>query len=447
MFPFILAVHARKAGLVLRLIDLRGQAPEGPFDLPRPRLSDEKPIARVREILQLVRDQGDQALRMLTAELDGVEVKNFLVGDDEIDEAVTKAPAGLAAALESAADAIERFHRHEQRTPPDYVHRGVTIKHLDLPVARAGIYAPSGTATYPSSVLMSAIPAKVAGVSSVVCCTPPSPTGVVAPDILLAARIAGVDAVYRVGGAQAIGAMAYGTESIPNVDVIAGPGSKWVALAKREVSGSVGIASGFAGPSEVVVVADETAPVEWAAIDLVVQAEHGPDGFAWLFTWSEGVAERITSAVARLAERSPRRDETLASLRAGGFVTLVDGPEQAMNVVNAIAPEHLELMTADADRLLARVKNAGAIFLGPFSSAAVGDYIAGPSHVLPTFGSARFASALGVTDFLRRTHAVAVSEQGLKTVGNDVIAIAESEQLPAHAEAIRIRLGAATWSV
>lgn len=431
---------------MLRLIDLRGLAPEGPFDLPRPRLSEENLTERVREILRAVRDQGDEALRILTAELDGVEIEDFLVHDEEIDAAVAKAPAELAEALSSAADAIERFHRHERLSPPEYVHRGITVKSLDIPVARAGIYAPSGRATYPSSVLMSAIPAKVAGVSSVVCCSPPGATGEVAPDILLAARIAGVSAVYRVGGAQAIAAMAYGTESIPSVDVIAGPGSKWVALAKREVSGTVGVASSFAGPSEVVVVADESTPSEWAAIDLVVQAEHGPDGLAWLVTWSEDVVRRVDAAIARVAHRSPRSKETLASLRAGGFAALVDGPKQAMHVVNAIAPEHLELMVAEPGALIAHVRNAGAIFLGRYAPAAVGDYVAGPSHVLPTFGSARFASVLGVSDFVRRTHAITVSEEGLREVAPDVVAIAESEQLPAHAEAVRTRLGDATWS-
>ncbi len=384
--------------------------------------------------------------RSLTKELDGVDVEDFLVSEQEFEQALAETPAELVSALRSAADAIERFHRHEHRTPSDYVHDGVTITHLDLPVSRAGIYAPAGRAVYPSSVLMSAIPAKVAGVTSVVCCSPPGPTGAVASEILVAARIVGVDEVYCVGGAQAIGAMAYGTRSIPRVDVIAGPGSKWVAIAKREVSGVVGVASSFAGPSEVAVIADESTPIEWAAIDLVVQAEHGPDGFAWLITWSEHVAERVSAEVARLAEQSPRRDETMGSLRAGGFVALVNSPDQAVHVANAIAPEHLELMVDDADSLLAGVKNAGVIFIGSYSSAAVGDYVAGPSHVLPTFGSARFASALGVTDFLRRTHVIRVSEPALEILGHDVVAIAESEHLPAHAEAIRTRLGSATWS-
>jgi histidinol dehydrogenase len=293
---------------------------------------------------------------------------------------------------------------------------------------------------------MTAIPARVAGVGTIACCAPPGPDGSVATTILAAAAIAGVDEVYRVGGAQAIGALAYGTESIRKVDIVVGPGSKWVSIAEREVRGTVGVPAAFAGPSEVVVVADGTAPVEWAAIDVIVQAEHGPDGFAWLVTWSEEVAAAVSESVARLVAASPRGDETRAALESGGYAVIVDDPEHAMAVVNAIAPEHLELMVEDPGRLVALVRNAGAVFVGPYAPASFGDYLAGPSHVLPTFGTARFASVLGVEDFLRRSHVISFTEAAAHRVAPDVAAIADAERLPAHAESARLRAGKPTWS-
>lgn len=430
----------------MQVLDLRGRKASKGFEVPRPSLGDDAPVEKVREILDAVRLGGDDALKRLTIEFDRVDPGSFRVNEREIDQALAETPDELRKSLEVAARAIEQFHRQSHATSARYESEGIVIDRLEIPVARAGIYAPAGLAVYPSSVLMSAIPAKVAGVHSVACCTPPRRDGSVAKEILVACRIAGVDEVYRVGGAQAIGAMAFGTESIERVDVIAGPGSKWVALAKREVAGVVGVSSAFAGPSEVVVVADESVPPDWAALDIIVQAEHGPDGFAWLITWSEDVAEKVRESIARLVERSPRREDTLATLDMGGFVALVDGPDEAIALTNEIAPEHLELMVDDPESLLALVRNAGSVFLGAFAPASVGDYIAGPSHVIPTFGSARFASALGVEDFLRRTHAITVSERGLSLAAPHVETIAESEQLPAHAESVRLRLGRPTWS-
>jgi histidinol dehydrogenase len=235
--------------------------------------------------------------------------------------------------------------------------------------------------------------------------------------------------------------MAYGTETIGAVDVIVGPGSTFVSLAKREVAqeGLVGVPSAFAGPSEVLVLADETTPVDCAAIDLIVQAEHGPDGLAWLVTWSEDAADRITDAVGRLAEQSPRRSEIESTLDKGGYAVLVDGPERAMEVANAIAPEHLELMTADPDALVSLVRNAGAVFCGAYAPASVGDYMAGPSHVLPTYRSARFASALGVDDFTKQIHLISLDQAALAHIAPHVAAIAEAEGLPAHAASVRMR--------
>jgi histidinol dehydrogenase len=318
-------------------------------------------------------------------------------------------------------------------------HDGLTVRELVRPVDRAGCYVPGGQAPLLSTVLMTAVPARVAGVAEVVLCTPPRPDGSVAPEILAAAALAGVDEVYRVGGAQAIAALAYGTESIRPVDVIVGPGNVYVAVAKREVAGVVGVPSSFAGPSEVVVVADETTPAEYAAIDLMVQVEHGPDSVAWLIAWNPDVADRIVEVVGKLLEDAPRREVIAANLEANSYVALVDGPEQAMAVANRIAPEHLELMTADPEALLGAVRHAGAVFCGPYAPASVGDYLAGPNHVLPTYGSARFAGALRVDDFVKHIHVVTVDEAALADLAPDVAALAEAEGLPTHAQSVRLR--------
>jgi histidinol dehydrogenase len=286
---------------------------------------------------------------------------------------------------------------------------------------------------------MCAIPARVAGVEGVAVCVPPAPSGAVADEVLAAAALAGVDEVYRVGGPQAIAALAYGTETLEGVDMIVGPGSRRVSLAKLEVRGVVGMPSAFAGPSEVVVIADETVPVEYVAIDLVVQAEHGPDGLAWLITWSQSVLEDVTAAVARLVEQSPRRAEIEATLAAGGYAVLVEGPEQAMAVSNEIAPEHLELCCSEPRALLPLVRNAGAVFVGPWTPASLGDYIAGPSHTLPTFRSARYSSVLGVEDFLRRVHVVSADREALVRAAGPVAEIARAEGLVAHGLSVELR--------
>ena len=390
---------------MLQRLDLRGRGPETRGLLPRPDLAGEGPVAEVRAIVDDVRARGDAALREYTRRYDGLDTDEFRVPVSEIAHARDLLDPALLAALGEAASVIESFHRHRAATLGTFARNGISVEVLELPVERAGVYVPGGLARYPSSVLMTAIPARVAGVggSRRSACHPhraaPSPT-----EVLAAASLAGIDEVYRLGGAQAIAALAYGTETIPRVDVIVGAGSRRVSLAKREVRGAVGMPASFAGPSEVVVIADETVPVDFVAIDLVVQAEHGPDGLAWLITWSESVLSQVTDAVARLVENSARRAEIEATLAEGGYAVLVDGPEAAMAVANEIAPEHLELCCEDPKRLLPLVRNAGAVFLGPYSPASLGDYIAGPSHVLPTFGSARFSSALGVEDFLRKVH-------------------------------------------
>lgn len=429
---------------MLATLDLRGRDLHHDVErlLPRPVIAGSEPRQVVAEIIADVRERGDSVLAELTARFDGVELDEIQVPSEQLDRAVEALNPDLRAAMAEAIEAIVDFHQHQLRSPETLVRRGITINAFQRPVRRAGLYVPGGRAEYPSTVLMTAVPAKVAGVESIALCVPPTagPDPGVAPSVLAAARLAGVDEVFAVGGAQAIAAMAYGTESIRPVDVIAGPGNVYVALAKQFVSGDVGIAAAFAGPSEVVVVADDSAQPGYAAIDLIVQAEHGPDGLAWLVTWDETVAGEICDVGAKLLSDSPRATDVRATLADGGYVALVDSPADALLVVDAIAPEHLELMCHDAEAMAAQVHNAGAIFCGPYSPASIGDYIAGPSHVLPTYGSARFASALTVGDFLKDHHVVTASADGLTTVGPHVIALADQEGLAAHAESVRLRL-------
>ncbi len=425
----------------LRRLDLRHVAGDLTPHLPRPAVGGEGPVTAVRDILTQVRQGGDAAVRTLTRRFDGVELDALAVPPADVHGALRRIPAPLRDALESAAEAIAAFHRTTLTPEHTFERDGVVVRAVRRPVERAGLYVPGGRARYPSTVLMTAIPARVAGVPEVVLCVPPDSDGTINAPTLAAAALAGVDEVYRIGGAQAIGAMAYGTETICPVDVIVGPGNAYVALAKREVAqqGLVGVPSAFTGPSEVVVVADDTTPTDLAAIDVIVQAEHGPDGLAWLVTWSDAAAERIIDAVGRLTARAPRRAEIEANLSRGGFAVVVDTPERAMDVANAVAPEHLELMTADPESLVPLVRHAGAVFCGPYAPASVGDYLAGPSHVLPTCGSARFSSALGVDDFCRRVHVVWLDKPALAKVAPHIAAIARAEGLAAHAESVALR--------
>jgi len=428
---------------VLQRLDLRGVGGDLRGRLPRPKAQLEPPIDEVRALLADVRQRGDVALREVTARFDRAEVDALRVPDADVEAAREQIAPDVRAALEVAHANITAYHRTQRHDDATHRNGGITVRELQRPVDRAGCYVPSALAPLVSTVLMTAVPAKVAGVPEVVLVTAPRPDGTVAPGILAAAAIAGVDEVYRVGGPAAIGALAYGTETIRAVDVIVGPGSARVAQAKREVAsaGLVGVPSAFAGPSEVVVIADASTPVAWAAIDVVLQAEHGPDGLAWLITWDEAVADGVAAAVAEIVPRSPRRAHLEATLAEGGYTVLCDGPEQAMAVANAIAPEHLELLVEDPDALLPLVRHAGAVFCGPYAPASVGDYLAGANHVLPTYGSARFSGALRVDDFLKHVHVVSVDQAALAEVGEHVIALATYEGLDAHAESIRLRQG------
>ena len=429
---------------MLNRLDLRGVA-DLSGRLPRPAVDGDGPMASVRSILSAVRDRGDVAVREFTLDFDGVALAELEVPTAELRAALDSVDPSVREALELAAERIARHHREQLRDEVVHDDDGVRIRSYLRPVDRVGCYVPGGRAAYPSTLLMTAVPAIVAGVPDVVVCVPPDrATGHVSPVTLAAAAVAGVQHVYAVGGAQAIAAMAYGTESIPAVDVICGPGNKYVALAKQEVAGAVGIAAAFAGPSEVVVIADDTVAPELAAIDVILQAEHGPDGLAWLITWDEAVADSVSAQVELLTASSPRAAEIASTLAEGGYAVVVDSPAAAVEVANLVAPEHLELLCEDPASLVPSVRNAGAIFLGPWSPASVGDYLAGPSHVLPTYGTARFASALTVDDFLKHHHVITVDRSVYATGGrlaDAVTTLAEAEGLEAHAESIRLRRG------
>jgi histidinol dehydrogenase len=433
--------------VVLRRLDLRGTgADDLRRRLPRPAAQTEPPIDEVRAVLAEVRADGDAAVRRFAERFDGVVLDDLRVPDAEVRAALEAIPADLREALEAAHDNIAAYHAAQLRDEVVHHNGAVEIRELVRPVDRAGCYVPNALAPLVSTALMTLVPAKVAGVPEVVLVSPARPDGRVPQGILAAAALAGADEVYRIGGPAAVGALAYGTETIRPVDVIVGPGSARVAQAKREVAGQglVGVPSSFAGPSEVVVVADAATPPEWAAVDVILQAEHGPDGLAWLVTWDEAVADAVADAVSRLVPASPRRQHLEATLAEGGYAVVCDGPEQAMAVANAIAPEHLELLVEDAEALLPLVRHAGAVFCGPLAPASIGDYLAGPNHVLPTYGSARFSGALRVDDFRKHIHVVTVDDTALAQVGPHVVALATYEGLPAHADSIRRREDART---
>jgi histidinol dehydrogenase len=424
---------------VLNRLDLRGAGNDLRGKLPRPAQATEGPVAAVKEILADVRERGDEAVRDFTERFDGVRPAALRVPPEAIASALADLDPELRSALEAAADGIRDFHEQQLVGDHTYERDGIVVEGRKVPVDRAGCYVPGGRAVYPSTVLMTAIPAKVAGVGQVVLCVPPDGTGSVPQVTLAAAAIAGVDEVYGVGGAQAVGAMAYGTGSVAPVDVIVGPGNVFVAIAKREVAGLVGVPSSFPGPSEVVVIADGSAPPELPAVDVILQAEHGPGGLAWLISWDEAALDAICAEIEAQVAVAPRRGDIESTFAEGGYAVLVDSPEQALAVSNTIAPEHLELITEDPQALVPLVRHAGAVFCGPWSPASVGDYLAGPSHVLPTYGSARFAGGLRVDDFIRHIHAITLDADALAGVAGSVAAIADAEGLAAHAESVRMR--------
>lgn len=398
----------------------------------------------VAAIIADVARRGDDALIDYTGRFDGVGLSagDLRLTKKEIAEGAAAACAETVAALRLAAERIESFHRRQMPSDIDYVDGlGVRLAARWRPIAAAGLYVPGGTAAYPSSVLMNAIPAKVAGVERLVM-TVPAPGGVLSPLVLAAAQMVGIDEVFRVGGAQAIAALAYGTEAISPVDKIVGPGNAYVAAAKRQVFGKVGIDM-IAGPSEILVVADRHNDPTWIAADLLSQAEHDEAAQAILLTDDAAFAGEVETAVDRQLMQLPRADIARASWQAHGAILLVADWSEAVELIDRTAPEHLELAIEEPEAVADRVRNAGAIFLGRYTPEAVGDYIAGPNHVLPTARSARFASGLGVLDFLKRTSMVRCDDASLAALAPSAIRLAEAEGLQAHALSLSVRLGQA----
>ncbi|EJL30612.1 histidinol dehydrogenase [Brevibacillus sp. BC25] len=394
----------------------------------------------VKAILTSVCQQGDEALRYYTERFDRVLLQNFRVSEGEFTEASALVSPQVKAALEEAAENIRAFHERQVRQSWFTTKEsGTLLGQLIRPLQRVGLYVPGGTAAYPSSVLMNAIPAKIAGVPQVVITTPPGADGKINPAILVAAQIAGVTEIYKAGGAQAIAALTYGTEQIKAVDKIVGPGNIFVALAKREVFGLVSIDM-VAGPSEIAVIADETANPRYVAADLLSQAEHDPMSAAILVTTSQSLAEQVSQEVELQLADLPRKSIAEAAIRDYGAILLVDDLEEGFAVINRIAPEHLEIMVAEPFEHLGKVENAGAIFLGPYSSEPVGDYFAGTNHVIPTNGTARFSSPLSVDDFIKKSSVVSYSKRDLRDNGHKIVALAEQEGLSGHGRAILARL-------
>ena len=406
------------------------------------RESDEDVSRDVAAILKRVRAEGDAAVADLTSRFDGfdLEASGWRIDAAACQAALDGLEPSLRAALELAATRIRAYHAAQRPVDSDKVDEaGVRLGARWRAVDAAGVYVPGGRAAYPSSVLMNAIPAKVAGVERLVMVTP-TPQGIVNPLVLAAAAIAGVDEVWRVGGAQAVAALAYGTDRIAPVDVVTGPGNAWVAEAKRQLYGVVGIDM-VAGPSEIVVVADGANDPAWIAADLLSQAEHDPTSQSILFTDDAAFGDAVAAAVAEQLDRLQTQGVARTSWNANGAIILVEDLAQAMPLVDRLAPEHLELAVEDPEPLFAMVRHAGSVFLGRMTPEAVGDYVAGPNHVLPTGRRARFSSGLSVLDFMKRTSFLGLDAAALGRIGPAAVALAEAEGLPAHARSVAVRLG------
>ncbi len=400
--------------------------------------ADAKVEQTVAEVLREVRSRGDAALLDYTERFDGVRPQPLAVCVQEIEEALSLVGDAFLEILREAAENITAFHSLQKREGFRLEREGVVLGQRFTAIEKAGLYVPGGTASYPSTVLMDAIPAKIAGVDELVLCTPPGKDGKIAPAILAAAHIAGVDRIFKCGGAQAIAAMAYGTESIPRVYKIVGPGNIYVATAKRMVFGQVSIDM-IAGPSDVLVLADESASAECVAADLLAQAEHDVLASAVLVTTNRGLAEKTAAAVERQLAALPRAEIAGESIRRSGKIILCADLREAVECANRIAPEHLELCVADPQALLPHVRNAGSIFLGHSSPEALGDYFAGPNHTLPTMGTARFASPLSVDDFIKKSSITCYTPQALSCVSDKIAAFARAEGLEAHARSVEVR--------
>ena len=395
----------------------------------------------VSDILKDIKENGDDAVKAYTEKFDGVLIDELKVSDLEIKKAYETLDDSLLTALKQAASNIEKFHK--KQIPEEWeieVHPGINAGQIVRPINSAGCYIPGGRAAYPSSILMTVIPAKIAGVEKVICVTPPQKDGNILDAILVAADIAGADEIYKVGGSQAIGALAYGTESIPQVEKIVGPGNIFVTAAKKLVYGQVDIEFP-AGPSEVLILADDTAIPKYLATDILAQAEHDPNASCFLVTDSEKIANETLKYVEELTKEAPRREIIEESLSKSGKIIITNTLDEAIYVTNEYAPEHLIISTADDDKTLSQIKNAGSIFLGHFSPVAAGDYGSGTNHVLPTGGGAKMYSGLSTTDFIKKPTVQRLTKDGLKLLSKTSVPIAEYEGFFAHANSFKTRLG------
>lgn len=429
---------------MIKIIDGQGKNLDyiiGLLDRPLQLNFDEERTV-VNKILQDVKNNGDEAVLKYTNKFDKTHclcINDLIVSDDEIQEAYHLISPEVLKALKKSADNIEKYHKNQIRknwiTLED---DGVILGQLISPISRVGIYVPGGRSSYPSSVLMNALPAKIAKVEQIIMVTPPGKDGKVNPAVLVAANIAKVDRIYKIGGAQAIGALAYGSESVPRVDKIVGPGNIYVTLAKKEVFGFVDIDM-IAGPSEILIIADDSANPSFVAADLISQAEHDPLATSILITNSPQLSHKVKNEIYRQTKDICTENTIKSSLSKYGCILVVDDIKTAVKVSNVLAPEHLEIMVDDSQEYLSLVKNAGAIFLGPFSPEPVGDYIAGSNHVLPTSGTARFSSPLGVDDFIKKSSFIKYTRKALSKTYKDIAYIARSEGLEAHARCVEMR--------
>lgn len=406
--------------------------------LMRTQLTNEKVNQAVNDILNNVKKEKDAAIKRYTYAFDGASLQSFKVTEQEIHDAYQQVDSNLVKNLQYAKNNIEMFH--QQQINHDFVieKNGIRLGQRTRPIETVGIYVPGGTAAYPSTVLMNAIPAKIAGVKTIVMVTPPSRDGKINPNILVAADLVGIDAIYKVGGAQAIGALAYGTEQIPKVNKIVGPGNIYVAVAKKMVMGDVGIDM-IAGPSEVLVIADETAHPKEVAADLLAQAEHDVLAASILITPSRNLAYCVQEEIESIIKTLKRQEIIRQSLDRFGAIVITKSLDEAISLSNMIAPEHLEIMTNNPEEIFNKIEHAGSIFLGRYTPEPVGDYIAGPNHTLPTSGTATFASPLSVYDFVKRTSFVSYTRDALDEASSYIIGLADAEELDAHAYAIKVR--------
>ncbi|MGN0369797.1 MAG: histidinol dehydrogenase [Butyrivibrio sp.] len=396
---------------------------------------------RVNSIIEEIKQKRDEAVFEYTKKFDGYDLnaKNIMVTQDEIDRAYEEIDDELVKVIRKALVNIRDYHAKQKRNSWfDANPKGTILGQKITPLEKVGVYVPGGKAAYPSSVLMNVIPAKVAGVSQIIMCTPPGKDGHIYCGTLVAAKEAGVDVIYKVGGAQAIAAMAYGTESVPKVDKIVGPGNIYVALAKKAVYGQVGIDS-IAGPSEIMVLADETANPRFVAADLLSQAEHDELASAILVTTSKELAKKVSEEIDGFLNKLSRKEIMEKSIQNYGYILIAKDMEEAVDVVNEIASEHLEIVTKDPFKTMTGIRNAGAIFLGEYSSEPLGDYFAGPNHVLPTNGTAKFFSPLEVDDFIKKSSIISYSREALYEIHEDIEKFAKAEGLTAHANSIKVR--------